>query len=215
MKRTFHLIAAILAFVSGCASQPNVTSEQIQQRHTQLDAWLSQQNFSALFQAVEPNKFGSKAFFTPTPYYNSDGDWINEKTNMGHVPIMYLAAYRLARNGQPDAALGIYAQARVRGFLDAKSCKSDPRFPWYNVLETSFPELQQLRSKSPLAYARFANDALARDVTNRSSTSPAWYCESVLKNNILPQTEAYEARDKQIQAMLKENNKLLSQHNQN
>lgn len=214
MKLIFKILM-LLAFLSGCASQTNVTSEQVKQRRAQLEAWLSQQNFSALFQAVEPNKFGAKTSFAPTPYYHSDGAWINEKSTMGHVPIMYLAAYRLAMNGQSDAALRIYAQARIRGFLDAKSCKSDPRFPWYNLLEAGFPELQRLRSKSPLDYARFANEALASDATMRASTSPAWYCETVLKNNILPQNEAYQARDKQIQTMLNENNKLLSQQPRN
>jgi hypothetical protein len=205
------MLSTLVLVANGCSTQTSVNTEQIQQRQSNLDKLLAQKNIYAIYRTVEPTKFGLKNSSVATSFYKSDTDWINAKAQAGQVPIMYLSAYRFSQNSQTDAALQMYAHARIHAFLDAKSCKKDPRFPWYDLLESSFQELSILRHQNSLAYIRYANEALSQDKTIRSTTSPAWYCEVVLNDNIRPKEEAYAARDKQIQAMQKDNDELLSQ----
>jgi hypothetical protein len=208
--QNFFLIC-VAATLASCAGAPHVTYESTIQRELMLEDLLRDGKFLEIFKQVEPNKFGSKYAFTPTPYYESDTRWVINKADEGVVPLMYLAAYKFNLTGEYPSAMKYYSKARVRGFLDAQSCKSTSSvFPWYNVLESTFSELAQTRQRDNIAYTKFANVALQQDQSERETTSPSWYCNSMQKDNILPRAEAIAARDKKIQELMLDNEKALS-----
>lgn len=204
-------IALMLTAFAASAQQPLATNKFYPERVQALDQLLEDQRFDALLSELVPEKFKpSMANVVVNHNLTTDINWLQSKAEQGYIPLLYVLAYRILPS-DPDGAMKLYARARTWAFLDAKECRSDPRYPWSNILEGSFPDLHQERARNPMVYLQAVDEALRIDAERTTRPSSAWYCEVAIKGNMLPPEQAVVARREKAKEMKEYNQrKLLS-----
>lgn len=194
---------------SATTAQPLATNDVYPERFQVLDQLLAEQKYDALLTTLVPERlkpsFGN---LVVNRNLTTDLIWLKPKAEEGHVPLMYVLAYRILPK-DPLGAEKLYARARTWAFLDAKECRSDPRFPWSILLERTFPELHQERLKNPMVYLQSVDEALQIEAVRVSRPSAAWYCEVAFKGNMLPPELAATARKEKAKEMREYNQRKL------
>jgi len=203
------LVILAAALISACTvQQPRATTAFYPERITALEELLKQQRFDSLLYTLTPDKFKPHTVVLFNPNLNTDLVWLRTRAEQGYPPLLYVLAYRTLPT-DPERAMNLYARARTVAFLDAKECRSDPRYPWYTVLETTFPELQKARTKHPIAYLKSVEEALRMDEERSDRPSANWYCEATIKDNMLAPEEAAAARKAKSKELREANQRKL------
>lgn len=198
MRNWLIALATLIALAGPAQSMdkaPDGTTQrasdsQRSERSSRLDSLIAQQNFDQLLYVLFPQTTQGKLPPLSAEEEAQDIAWLSAQAVNGHVPLMYFLSWKLMSNDINESRKW-NARARIGVMLVQKECVSDPRSPWYLILEGRGIANNMTVRDSDLLWYRAVDEALSWHANGREHLSTSWYCGST---NVLPLPAATDAR---------------------